>query len=683
MKVPLEWLKEYVAVKLTARQLAERLTMAGLEVTGVSLVNREEVLDLEVTPNRADCLSIIGIAREVAAILGEPLKASKLAPSPTTTRAATSVQHAPIRIAIDDRKGCLRYIGRLIDDVRVGPSPDWMQKRLTACGLRPINNIVDVTNYVLLECGQPLHAFDSDRLAEHAIIVRRARPKEPITTLDGMSRTLMPEILVIADARQAVAIAGVMGGTGSEVTSQTRSILLESALFDPVTVRRTARELGLTTESSYRFERGVDPVGVETASARAAALITKVAGGTERAVRDVGTKPAQRTLIPLDAGRLARWLGMPVPPATVRATLASLGCRVASGAGDTMQVSAPSFRRDLAQSVDVFEEVARLIGYDRIPARLPVAPMALPRHETSSYASLQSLRCLCASLGLTEVITWALVSAPDLERGGHVLEEATRLANPLSQDHAYLRPSLRMGLLQALRHNLSQGAPGGIFFEVGRVFQRDGIVKERQHLGVALCGPWSRDWRLQDPCDFFRLKGLLETLTVRLCRTPVVWQSTALEWAEPGQAAEMLLNSRSLGTVGQVARRLLQAMDIEQDVWVAELAVDELLACQRPRASLEIPSAFPPAKRDLSIVVDDDTPFASIHDAIREVGGRLATQVALIDRYAGRQIPPGRHSLTFAIEYRDPARTLTAEEVDDLHRRIGETLVSRFHAQLR
>lgn len=729
MKVPLEWLKEYVAVKLTARQLAERLTMAGLEVTSVTLINhREEVLDLEITPNRADCLSIVGIAREVAAILGEPLKASKLVLGPTTTRAAISAQHAPVRITIDDRKGCLRYIGRLIDDVRVGPSPDWMQKRLAACGLRPINNIVDVTNYVLLEYGQPLHAFDVDRLSERAIIVRRAKPKESLTTLDGVSRTLTPEMLVIADARSAVAVAGVMGATGSEVTLQTRSILLESALFDPIVVRRTARELGLATESSYRFERGVDPVGVETASARAAALMTKVAGGTERAVRDVGAKPAQRTLIALDAGRLTRWLGMPVPPATVRATLAKLGCRVASGAGDTMQVSAPSFRRDLAQSVDLSEEVARLIGYDRIPVRLPVAPMALPRAETS-YTSLQSLRSLCVGLGLTEVITWALVSALDLDRAGHPQEEAVRLVNPLSLDHAYLRPSLRIGLLQALRHNLSQGASGGTLFEVGQIFQRDGVVKERPRLGIALCGPWSRDWRLQDACDFFRLKGLLETLTARFSRTSVVWQPTAPRWAELGQAAEVLLNGRALGTAGQVARHLLQAMDIEQNVWVAELAVDELLACQRPRTSLEVPSAFPPAKRDLSLVVDDDTPFAAIQDAIHAAGtsaragtsspprpaggapgsvgrglpptpalpspphpaggapgsvvGGIELDVQLIDRYVGRQIPAGRHSLTFAIEYRDPTKTLTAEEVDALHHCIGQALTAKFNAQLR
>jgi len=680
MKVPLEWLKEYVAVKLTARQLAERLTMAGLEVTGVTLINREEVLDLEVTPNRADCLSIIGLAREVSAILGEPLKVSKLASSQPATRTVASAQHAPVRITIDDRKGCLRYIGRLIDDVRVGPSPDWMQKRLIACGLRPVNNIVDVTNYVLLEYGQPLHAFDVDRLAERSIIVRRARPKESITTLDGMARTLTPEMLVIADTRQAVAVAGVMGGTGSEVTSQTRSVLLESALFDSVAVRRTARELGLATESSYRFERGVDPVGVETASARAAALIIKVAGGTERALRDVGAKPAQRTLIALDAGRLARWLGMSVPPATVRATLAKLGCRVASGAGDTMQVSAPSFRRDLARSVDLFEEVARIIGYDRIPVRLPVAPMALPRTDASSYASLQSLRRLCAGLGLTEVITWALVSEADLSRWGAT---AARLANPLSHDHAYLRPSLLIGLLHAVRRNLTQDLSAVRLFELGGVFRRDASLAETPRLGVVLSGAWLRDWRTAQPCDFFQLKGVVETIVQRQCGVTLTAEPANESWAEPGETARLLLKGRPLGTAGRVARRIAQALDLEQDVWFAELEVQALLEGQRRAASIQAPPQFPPVKRDLSVIVDDGVPFERLHEAIRESGGALAASVELIDRYAGKQVPEGKHSLTFSIDYREPSRTLTAAEVDVIHRRIGETLIGRFGASLR
>jgi phenylalanyl-tRNA synthetase beta chain len=315
MRVPLEWLKDYVAIRLKPEALAHRLTMAGLEVTGIATVDGQPVFDIEVTPNRADCLSIIGIAREVAAMTGQRLKLPKFGVRNSEfgmqrKHSQLRIPHSAFRIRIVDRKGCRRYIGRLLTGVTVGPSPSWMQRRLSACGIRPINNVVDITNYVLLEYGQPLHAFDVERLAQRTILVRRATEKEAITTLDGVARTLSPDMLVIADASRAVAVAGVMGGVGSEVTPRTAAVLLESAWFDPVTVRRTSRALGLASESSYRFERGVDQVGVETASARAASLICQLAGGTEQACLDAGEKPAVKPAIVVDASRAGRWLGV-------------------------------------------------------------------------------------------------------------------------------------------------------------------------------------------------------------------------------------------------------------------------------------------------------------------------------------------------------------------------------------
>jgi len=685
MKVPLEWLKEYVTIKMTGRQLAERLTTAGLEVTGVSLVNRDELLDLEITPNRADCLSVIGLAREVAAVLSEPLKMSKVVAAPAGRKGRTaSPQSTPVRITIEDRKGCPRYLGRLIQDVTIAPSPEWMQRRLRACGTRPINNIVDITNYVLLEYGQPLHAFDFDRVAGGAIIVRRARPKEPITTLDGETKTLTAEMLVIADAKRAVAVAGVMGGAGSEVTPQTRHVLLESALFEPTTIRRTARALGLMTESSYRFERGVDPAGVDAASARAAALIAKYGGGTERAVRDVGIKPSQRTIVSLQTDRLNRWLGTSLPPATVRTTLAKLSCRVAaSGNGRTMQVQVPSFRRDITQPVDLYEEVARVIGYDRIPTTLPVAPMAgAAPAPVDRYAHLESLRCLCASLGLHEAITWALVSEAALSGCRFSQDGAVRLTNPLSQDQAFIRPTLLPGLLQAVRWNLTRGAEGVRLFEVGTVVEHAETVTETPHLGLALSGLWTHDWRGKDPCDFFRLKGLVDAVVGRLCRASVAAQPVQVAWAEPGHAAQLSLNGAPLGVAGQVARAITHALDLEQDVWVAECAVEPLLAARWSAGRVEAPPAYPPVKRDLSLCVSHDVSFDAVNRLIREVGGDLM-HVQLIDRYTGKPVPAGMYSVTFSLDYRDPARTLTAEHVDALHQRIGQALIERFGAQLR
>ena len=689
MRVPLEWLREFVAVRLRPAVLAERLTMAGVEVIGVETLTGQPVLDLELTPNRADCLSILGVAREVAALTGARLKTPTVRSSKFEVRRKLRTLNFPLRTAfairIEDRRGCVRYIGRLIEGVTVAPSPAWMQRRLIACGTRPINNIVDITNYVLLESGQPLHAFDYHRVAEGVIRVRRARDGESITTLDDTARILSPDMLVIADAHDAIAVAGVMGGLGSEVTEQTRSVLLESALFDPITVRRTARTLGLVSESSYRFERGVDPEGTERASARAAQLIVELAGGTVQALKDVGRKPSASPTITLDATRLNRWLGTSLPPADIRSTLARASCRVAaSGDGPTMRVSAPLFRRDLTQPVDLYEEVARLVGYDRIQAATPLVPMAGERSEAmADYGRRQSLRSLCAGLGLTEVVNWSLVSAVDLSRCRADIERAVRLANPLSQDHAYLRPSLVIGLLHTIRRNVTQGMSSVRIFEVGNVMEREGAVRSSPRLGIALSGSWAHDWRMSESCDFFRLKGLVETLTHRMGGAATTMERGAVAWAEPSGATAIVLNGRPLGVAGQVARAVTEPLDIAQDVWVAELSVEALLACRRPSGPVRTPAVFPPVKRDLSVQVGDGTAFAALLHTIREVGGVLASRVELIDRYTGSQVPSGHHSLTFSIEYRDPSRTLTAAEVDALHQRIGQALRQRHGAELR
>ena len=689
MKVPLEWLKDYVAIRLKPETLADRLTMAGLEVTGIAMVNGQAVFDIEITPNRADCLSIIGIAREVAAMTGQRIKLPQRQATSdkrqARTRPTLRTPHSALRIRIEDRKGCRRYIGRLLAGVTIGPSPSWMQRRLLACGIRPINNVVDITNYVLLESGQPLHAFDFDRLAQGVILVRRAKPKEAMTTLDGVARTLSPDVLVIADAARAVAVAGVMGGVGSEVTPRTTAVLLESAWFDPVIVRRTSRALGLASESSYRFERGVDQVGVETASARAASLICRLAGAAEQACRDVGAKPLVKPAIVVDASLASRWLGLPLSPAQIRSSLARLGCRVSSSeSSPLLRVVPPSFRRDLIHDVDCFEELARLIGYERIPATLPTAIMPASRDAQSPlYRHLQSIRCLGASLGLMETVTWSLVSEMELSRCGWTAGEALRVTNPLSQDYAFVRPSMIMGLLRAIHRNLSQGAQGVRIFELGSVVQAGTVAHERASLGVALAGAWSRDWRTKETCDFFRLKGLVDALIQRLCGQPATCRAADVSWADPAEAARVFLKSRAVGAIGRLSRQAASAWDLDDAVWLAELDVTSLLQAQRALESAVAPSPFPPVKRDLSLVVDNAIACDQVASTIREVGGAMAQRVELIDRYTGRQLPPNTYSLTFSIEYRDPARTLTADEADDVHHRIGQALVERFAAHLR
>lgn len=689
MKIPLEWLKEYVAIRLKPEALAHRLTMAGLEVTGIEPVDGEPVFDVEITPNRADWLSIIGVAREVAALTGQRLKVQR--PAPGTRHPVGAKRPRPqgdVKVVIEDRQGCSRYIGRVIEGVTIGPSPAWMQQRLLACGARPINNIVDITNYVLFEYGQPLHAFDLQRLAGRTILVRRARAAEPITTLDGVTRKLTADVLVIADAQHPVAVAGIMGGLGSEVTAQTTDVLLESAFFDPRTIRRTARSLGLMSESSYRFERGVDPMGVDAASARAARLMHELAGGTETAAHDVGTTTFKRTMITLDATRVTQLLGVPVSAPTLRTTFARLSCHVASGgASSTMRVAVPSFRRDLTQDVDLIEEVARVTGYEHVPALLPTTtlrqPQAAPDH---THEQTRALRERCAGLGLTEAVTWSLISEGDLTRCRLDATRAARLANPLSQDHAYLRPTLLVGLLDAVRRNLTQGAPGARLFEIGHVTQSvlgqaDGT--EYAHLGIILSGLWARDWQAKTPADFFRLKGLVTSIVQRTTGARLQMHPASPAWAEPRQGADISIDGRAVGVAAQVARSIAQGLDLEADVWFAELSVPALFAVTHAASHAHAPAAFPPVKRDVSLIIDHTVPFAAIQQVMRETGRPLATAIELIDRYVGKQIPAGKTSLTFSIEYRDPARTLTAEEVDAVHQRIGQTLTTRFGVTLR
>ena len=594
--------------------------------------------------------------------------------------------HSPFRIRVEDRKGCRRYIGRLIEGVRLGSSPAWMQKRLAACGLRPINNVVDITNYVLLEWGQPLHAFDFEELGDRAIVVRRARTGEKLVAIDGTECVLNPEMLVIADAARPVAVAGVMGGRDAQVHEHTTMMLLESAWFDPLLVRRTARVLGLASESSYRFERGIDPRGVELASARAAQLMTELSGGRETAVLDVGERAPKPVTITLEPARVRQWLGVPIPPAKTQQALQRLGLSVRKGA-KAWKVSVPSFRRDLAQDVDLFEEIARLIGYERLPETIPSAPLASARRdEASSYDAADAIRQVCEGLGLWEIITWALVSEQALARGGWETDsrKTLRVANPLSQDHVILRPTLLAGMAQALSKNVGQGARGVRLFELGKVFDGSSGAHETLHLGIGLAGFWEWNWQERQETNLFRLKGLVEALVWRIANRPLEAQAASVPWAEPGQAMTLSLGGRTLGTAGQVGRRLAEAHDLGKPVWVAELDVEVLLAQRAPAKTVSAPSPFPPVKRDLSFLVDTQVEAAKLLSLIRTTGSPLAVRVELIDRFTTHpSIPPGKHSLAVSIEYRDATRTLTSAEVDALHRAIGEQLVRQFGAQLR
>jgi phenylalanyl-tRNA synthetase beta chain len=686
MRVPLEWLKEFVAITLKPAALAERLTLAGLEVTAIEGAGEAAIFEIEITPNRPDWLSIIGVAREVAAITRQRLKVPAVVPPHVRTRAAEASRAATVSITLDDKAGCPYYLGRVFTGVRVSPSPAWMQHRLAACDLRPINNVVDITNYVLLETGQPLHAFDLATLQGAMIRVRRAAAKEQVTTLEGHTHALSADMLVIADRQRPVAIAGVIGGHASAVTDGTQAVLLESAFFEPRTVRRTARALGITTDSSYRFERGIDPEGVARASQRAGTLLIELAFAQESALVEAGQRPSTRLVISLSAARVQRRLGVAVGEPTLRTSLVRLGCRVASRAATgLLQVTPPSFRRDLLHEVDLIEEIARVRGYDQLPATLPSVTLAAPQAPEAGHTQAQAARRGCCALGLSEIQTWSLLGAEALRRCRIDPQRCARLQNPLSQDHAYLRPSLLPGALTVVRRNLAQGVTGLKLFEVGRVFQGapGDALREILVVGLVLCGEWSRDWQARLPADFFRLKGLVEALSRGSRSAPRRWQPASLAWSASGESATLIAGPQAVGEAGQVAPDLLTAWEIETPVWFAQITLDAEAAMPQTASAVLPPITMPPVKRDLSFLLDTHIPFARLESVIREAAGPLATRIELIDRYTGKQVPPGQASLTFTLEYRDPARTLTGGEADAAHQHLRETLVRELGATLR
>jgi phenylalanyl-tRNA synthetase beta chain len=468
------------------------------------------------------------------------------------------------------------------------------------------------------------------------------------------------------------------------VVNTTTRILLESAHFDPLSVRRTARALGVASESSYRFERGIDPQGVEAASRRAAGLMVTYAGGRESAVKDVGMRVPKRLVMSLEPMRVQRWLGASLQPAKAARALSALGFSVRRQAA-RWTVSVPSFRRDVRQDVDLIEELARLTGYERLKPTVPCAPLGTGSEEgTQRYRRVQALRNLCTQLGLWEVVTWTLVADADLKPMNPPGARHVRLSNPLSQDHAVLRPTLLVGMLRAVAKNLGHGARAVRFFELGNVVHPGTTPQETLQLGIGLSGSWERSWQGTHKIDLFRLKGMVEQFVSRVSREPLRAATSSRAWAEPGQCMHLFLDDQPLGDVGQVARRVCEAFDIEEPVWFGELAVEVLLS--RARASVKTApfSAFPPVKRDLSFLVERRVAFAELLQLIQTTGFPLASHVELIDRYTDHpQVPTTHHSLTFSIEYRDPRRTLTATEVDQLHHRIGQALIERFGAQIR
>jgi len=659
---------------------------AGTELT--EILPFDTVIDWEVTPNRPDWLSHIGIAREVAAVAdaGESFHLPALPPETSCGTATADVAAVEIR----DPDLCPRYIARVIRGVTVAPSPDWLQKRLEAVGIRPINNVVDVTNFVLMECGQPLHAFDCELLADRRIVVRRARPGEHLTTLDGNDHELVVDDLLIADAEKGVALAGVMGGENSEISGDTCTVLLESAAFLPRAIRATAKRHGMSTEASYRFERGVGLDMVEFAGRRAAALIAQLGGGEILdGALDVFPGRPESKLVSCRFARVNRLLGTDLSPERIVRCFVRLGLPVHEQTEDAVTVRAPSFRLDLEREADLIEEVARIHGLSNLPDEAAPAIVGGPR-SADAYYPLETARAELRGLGLDEIMNYSLLSVQGAIRGTGVAEdELVHLANPLSAELACLRPSLLPGLLDTVARNVAHGNADLALFEVGRVaLHRPELPEERYQAGIVLTGrdhPERYGPERNRIRDFYDLKGLIESWFDRRRLSGIVCKPAAHSAFTGSECAEFAtLSGERLAVLGCVVPELTGGMRLATPLYVALVELSTLFTAEVPaRKYMPLPQ-FPATVRDISMVVPEKLSHGEIEDALRELGPSWLEKVELFDVFEDPDtVGEGKKSVAYSLIYRNPKRTLTDEQVNRTHEKLKTALATKLPVQYR
>jgi phenylalanyl-tRNA synthetase beta chain len=684
MKISYNWIKELVEVDLAPRDLATKLTMAGLAVDAVEARGADHILEFDLTSNRPDCLSHLGIAREAAAVSGRtaPAPQVKLNEAKTKSGEAAAVE-------ILDPDLCPRYTARVIKGVKVGPSPAWLVKRLEAMGQRSVNNVADITNYVMLEMGQPLHAFDLDRLRGRRIIVRAAKPGEKITTLDKEERDLTSEMLVIADAERPVALAGIKGGEDSGITETTTDVLLEAAYFTPWQVRATSKALGLSTEASYRFERGTDPEIVPVASDRASAMIAEIAGGEVFAgLIDVYPQKSERDRITFRRARYTLVTGLQIELGEAERILRSLGFKVeAEVENDSLRAIAPSWRVDVSMEEDLIEEVARIAGYDKVKTTLPgsAGSGAYLEGEDGRRAARRAL----TSMGYHEAISFSFVNGETDEMLSEAGAEARlALRNPIDETQAHLRVTLLGGLLKSLERNFNHGARNVRLFEIGKCFVAAGDERPVETERLAIVGSGARnedDW--QDSAarlDFYDVKGAIEAVAESLgLPAPEFHPLGDAGFLHPGRAAEVWLGREEIGLVGQLHPRVAAGYKFKQPVFVAELNLKLMLLADRVEVRYHPLPKFPTVVRDLALLIDTDVSFADVEDAINALEIAELVGVRLFDRYAGKELPRGKHSIALSLRYRAADRTLTDEEVNALHESVVETLKREFDVEVR
>ncbi len=649
----------------------------------------DTLIEFDLTPNRSDCLSVIGIAREVAAILKTPVKypGVKLPQGERPIEELTSV-------TIEASDHCPRYAARVVTGVQIGPSPFWLQDRLHSVGLRAINNVVDVTNFVLMEMGQPLHAFDFDRLAEHRIVVKTAREGQTFTTLDDTERSLAADMLMICDGRGPVALAGIMGGLESEIEDHTTAVLIESAYFNPITTRRTAKRLGLNTESSFRFERGVDPVGVRRALDRAAQLMVELAGGQlAEGVIDAYPRPFEQRVIELSVKRTNRHLGTQLKRDEVGTYLQSIEVHTEPLDEDRLKVVPPSFRVDISRPEDLMEEVARLRGYDQLPTTHPVSH-AVAKKPDKKLRVRERLRELLAGCGFSEIVTYSFIDKDACDQllldGDDRRRQMVWIHNPLTEDQEVMRTSLLPGLLATMHRNSTQRSENLRIFELGKVFLRTGPDQLPEEVEM-ISGLWTGarygdTWHFKETkVDFYDMKGVVEAVLAGLNITGARFApltADGVPYMRLGHAAQVRAGNETLGAVGALSRPVLRNFGLKRAAYCFDLNFDRLVAHVSDEKHAKALSRFPATTRDMALIVDIGLEAHRILDFIAKMGQELMRDVEIFDVYKGPPIPEGKKSMALRFTYQSFERNITDSEVNSVHETVTHNVLKQFNAQL-
>ncbi len=679
MRLSLNWLKEFVEIEVPFSQLLNKLDMIGLLVEDWEEKDGDIILEIETYANRPDTLGHLGVAREIAAAFGLELKKQNWPLIETDEKTSDLID-----IQIWDENLCPRYCGIIVKGMKVEPSPLWLKKKIEAMGLKSINNVVDVTNYVLFATSQPIHAFDLDKLSGKKILIRKAKKGEVLKTLEGKEVSLLPEMLVIADERKPVALAGIIGGEESAVSETTQNVFIESAYFDPVSVRKTSKAIGISTDASYRFERGADISFPPQASLICASFLSQMGGKVTKELIDIYPKKRKTNTLILRKSRINALLGIEVEKEFVERTLNGLGFQVKGAQGESWQVGVPFHRVDVEREADLIEEIARFYGYDKIPARIP--PLReLEFQGNERKKRLEKLRHLLFHHGFDEVVNYSF-SDEEKEAILKTSRRAIQIKNPFSQRASLLRTTLVGGLLENIRWNKNRGLEGINIFEIGNIyFWENETTRERLFLALATTGEVEeRNWASEkERADFFKLKGVCEAIMGSLRYQPFSFSKENHSFFKEGYSLALKYKGETIGFLGSVRAQILSHYSLEGEVWAAELELAGLLEKQ-PQPFHYVPVArFPAVSRDISFLLDEDIPFEEIKNTLEKLSLPCLERFELYDRFSGSILPRGKVSLSLRFLFRHPQKTLLSEEVDGYQKKIIDILKANFNIQLR